>query len=158
MSKYKSILIFLLRISMGWLLLYAGYSKVSNPEWSATGFLKGAQTFPGLFEWFGSPSILPLTNFLNEWGQVLLGIAIILGVVMTLSSLLAALMMILYYLPALNFPFVGEHSLIVDEHIIYAVAFLLLAALHAGQHYGLGNWWSGLRFWQKYPKLKKLLV
>lgn len=158
MSRYKSVLVFLLRISMGWLLLYAGYSKVTNPEWSAAGFLKGAQTFPGLYEWFGSPAMLPITNFLNEWGQVLLGIAIILGVVMTLSSILAAIMMMLYYLPALNFPFVGEHSMIVEEHLIYAIAFLLLAALQAGQYYGLGNWWAGLAIWKQYPRLKAWLV
>lgn len=158
MSKYKSVLIFLLRVSLGWILLYAGYSKVTNPEWSAAGFLKGAETFPGLYEWFGSPAMLPITNFLNEWGQVLLGIAIILGIMMTLSSILAALMMALYYFPSLNFPFVGEHSLIVDEHIVYAIGFLLLAALQAGQYYGLGNWWSGLGFWNKYPGLKKLLT
>lgn len=158
MSRFKAILIFALRISMGWLLLYAGFSKITNPEWSAAGFLKSAETFPALYEWFGSPAMLPITNFLNEWGQVLLGLAIIFGVVMTLSSILAALMMVLYYLPALNFPFVGEHSLLVDEHIIYAIVFLLLGALKAGQYWGLGCWWADLPLWKRYPRLKVWLT
>lgn len=158
MDKYKSVLLALLRVALGWILLYSGFTKLSSDSWSAAGFLKSAGTFPGFYEWLASPSLLPITNFLNEWGQLLLGIALILGVVMTLSSLLAALMMVLYYFVGLNFPMVGEHSYLVDEHIIYALGFLMLAALHAGNYYGLGKWWSSLSLWQRYPKLKKLLV
>ncbi|HMQ02280.1 MAG TPA: DoxX family protein [Candidatus Doudnabacteria bacterium] len=158
MERYKHLLIFLLRISLGWILLYAGISKVMNPEWSAVGFLSNAKTFPGLYEWFASPAILPLTNFLNEWGQVLLGIAILLGVVMTLSSLLAAFMMMMYYFPILVFPYAGANSFIIDQHIIFAIGFLLLATLRAGNYWGLGRWWSNLSIWQKYPRLKPWLI
>ncbi len=158
MEKYKSQLIFLFRISLGWILLYAGISKVMKPDWSAEAFLNNAKTFPGLYEWFASPAVLPFTNFLNEWGQIILGVAIILGIAMTISSLLAALMMLLYYFPVLVFPMAGPNSYIIDQHIIFALGFLLLAALKAGDHYGLGKQWSNLSFWKNYPQLKKWLV
>lgn len=45
MTQFQKISLFLLRISIGWLMFYAGITKVLNPEWSAAGYLKGAKTF-----------------------------------------------------------------------------------------------------------------
>jgi thiosulfate dehydrogenase [quinone] large subunit len=127
-----------LRLVLGWLLLYAGYEKVTTDGgWSAAGFLTHASTFPGLYAWFASPGVLPIVNLINEWGQIALGLSLILGFWTRLSARLAALMMILYYFPGLTFPYVGEHSLIVDDHIIYAIGYLTLDVLNAGKHFGL---------------------
>jgi len=35
-----------------------------------------------------------------------------------------------------------EHNPLIDDHIIYAVALLLLAKLNAGDHLGFGKKWS----------------
>ncbi|MEX1063715.1 MAG: DoxX family protein [Candidatus Paceibacterota bacterium] len=137
MNKTQRLVLFFLRISMGWLFLYAGIVKVINPQWSAAGFLSGAKTFPGLFNWFLQPGVLPFTNFVNEWGLTLLGISLILGAFARWSSLLGALLMILYYLPALDFPYIGVNSFIVDEHIIYAFVLLFFATVGAGKFWGL---------------------
>lgn len=128
---------------MGWLMFYAGITKVLNPEWSAAGYLRGAKTFSGLYQWLLQPEILPTINFLNEWGLTLLGVALILGLGVRLASVPGALLMALYYLPVLEFPYIGTHSYIVDEHIIYALVFLLLGALAAGRNWGLDSWLSG---------------
>ena len=140
----KDFLLFLLRISIGWLLFYAGITKVLNPAWSAGGYLQNAKTFSGFYQWLATPEMLPITNFLNEWGLTLLGAALLFGVFVRWAGILGALMMILYYLPVLEFPNVGEHSYIVDEHIIYALALLLLAASETGKIFGLGK---------KFPRL-----
>jgi thiosulfate dehydrogenase (quinone) large subunit len=142
MNFSQKLLLTLLRVSLGWLIFYAGITKVLNPEWSAAGYLRGAKTFSGLYRWFGQPEILPTINFLNEWGLTLLGVALILGVAVRLVSVPGALMMILYYLPVLEFPYISTHSYIVDEHIIYALVFLLLGALGAGRVWGLDDWLS----------------
>lgn len=157
MSKIQQVLFFLLRISLGWLFFYAGVTKLANPNWSAGGYLKGSQSLSGFYHWLASPGVLPVTNFLNEWGLTLIGAALILGIAVRLAGVLGTAMMVLYYLPILKFPHVGEHYYLVDEHIIFAVGFLLLAAFRAGRFWGLENWCSNLSFCKKYPKVRNLL-
>jgi len=137
MKKCKLISLFLLRISLGWMFFYAGITKVLDPEWSAAGFLAHAKTFSGFYLWISESSFLPVINFLNEWGLLLIGLSLLSGTLVRLSSFFGAFLMILYYFPALDFPLVGEHSYIVDEHIIYAFALISLGLLGAGKIYGL---------------------
>lgn len=137
MNISQRIMLFILRLAMGWMMLYAGITKVLNPAWSAAGYLKGAKTFNGLYQWLISPSVLPFVNFINEWGLTLLGISLILGIFVRLSSVLGAVLMLLYYFPVLAFPYAGEHSYIIDEHIIYALVLVLFAVMRAGKIWGL---------------------
>lgn len=142
--KKSDIKLALLRMGMGWLFLYAGWTKVVNPGWSAAGYLKGAKTFSGLYQWLASSANIEWINFLNQWGLVLIGVALILGVVVKLASFFGAVLMILYYFPILTFPMVGKHSYIVDEHIIYVLVFLLFMHTDAGKVWGLGKWFKRL--------------
>ena len=140
---------------MGWLMLYAGITKIVNPEWSAAGYLVNAKTFSGLFAWFAQQNILPFTNFINEWGLTLLGVSLILGAAVRISSLLGAALMMLYYFPILDFPYPNVHSYIVDEHIIYAMILLYFAAMRAGKAWGLDARLMEFQFWSKIPSIKK---
>lgn len=142
---------------MGWLMFYAGITKVLNPSWSAVGYLKGAKTFAGFYNWLLTPNVLPVVNFINEWGLTLLGVSLILGIFVRLSSVLGAVLMILYYLPILDFPYVGEHSYLVDEHIIYALVLLYFAVVRAGRVMGLENWCSRLPLCSRIPGYRALL-
>ena len=157
MKKIMNIYIFFLRISLGILFLYAGITKVVNPSWSAAGYLKGATTFPDFYNFLLQPEILPIINFINAWGLTLLGVSLILGIFVRLSSKLGALLMLLYYIPILKFPFVGTHSFLVDEHIIYIASLLLLGSAKAGRFLGLEKWCSNLPICSKYPKLREWL-
>ncbi len=136
----SKISLFLLRVSMGWLMFYAGITKVLNPEWSSAGYLKTAATFSGLYQWFLQPEILPVIDFINEWGLTSLGISLMLGLFVRLAAPLGALLMIFYYLPILKFPYVASHSFLVDEHIIYALVLIFLAAIKSGNIWGLGKY------------------
>ena len=138
MKSPRDISLVVLRVALGWIFLYAGYTKVIDPTWSAEGYLKGAKTFSGFYGWLASADMLAITNFLNEWGLTLLGVALILGIFVRFSALAAAAMMLLYYFPVLEFPLV-DHSYIVDEHIVYAVAFVVLAVFQAGRAWGLDS-------------------
>ncbi len=137
MTKAQKGWLVLTRISLGWLFFYAGITKVLNPEWSAAGYLTGAKTFSGFFAWLASPSILPIINFINEWGLTLLGLSLIFGFLVRWSSILGAVLMLLYYLPTLDFPYPNPHSYLVDEHIIYALVLISFSALNVGRIFGL---------------------
>lgn len=159
MTRAQKFFSLLLRLSLGWLFLYAGWTKITNPGWvnGLVGYLQNGKTFPQFYSWLTQPEILPLIKILNEWGLTLLGLSLILGIFVRLSSVLGAVLMLLYYFPVLDFPKVGEHSYIVDEHIVYAAALLLLASLKAGRFFGLDEWCANLPFCSKHPKLRNLL-
>jgi thiosulfate dehydrogenase [quinone] large subunit len=147
MSKIQKISLLALRLVLGWMFFYAGVTKILDPSWSAAGYLKSAATFGGFYSWLAGPSLLPLTNFVNAWGLTLLGVALILGVFVRLSAAGGMLIMLLYYLPILKFPYPNPHSYIVDEHIIYIAALLVLAAFRAGDAWGLASRFPRLRGW-----------
>jgi len=139
MSQLQKISLLVLRLTLGWMYLYAGWTKIIDPTWSAEGYLKAAKTFPAFYHWIAGPSLLPVTNFVNEWGLTLLGTALILGIFVRISAISTALLMLLYYLPILNFPYPNTHAYIVDEHIIYIAALITLAAFNAGKVWGLDS-------------------
>src|SRR3989344_93065 len=124
MEKFQKISLFLLRISLGWLFFYSGITKILNPEWSAAGYIKGAKNFIWFYQWLLNPNVLPIINFVNEWGLTLLGISLILGIAVRLSSILGAILMLLYYFVRLDFPYPDPNSFLVDQHIIYALVLL----------------------------------
>lgn len=140
---------FSLRISMGWLMFYAGITKVLNPAWSAEGYLRGAKTFSGFYQWLASPDLLPLVNFLNEWGLTLLGVSLLLGLCVSITSWFGALLMMLYWFPVLDFPYISDHAFLVDEHIIFALVLILFAVMRAGRIWGLDEKFVHSSFYQR---------
>lgn len=157
MVQFQKVSIFLLRITMGWLFFYAGITKLIDPTWSAAGYLKGAKTFIGLYHWMLSPDILPIINMLNEWGLTLIGVALLVGIFARISAIFGTILMLLYYFPVLEFPYIGSYSYLVDEHIVYAAAFLVLASLRAGRIWGLEPWCLTLPICARYPRLRSWL-
>lgn len=139
MTKFQKVSLFLLRVSLGCMFLYAGLSQVLDPSWSAQGYLTAAKGFSGFYNWLAGPGMLPIINFTNEWGLTLLGVSLILGLFVRISAPLGAVLMLLYYV-ALGFPYPNAHAFIVDEHIIYICALLYLTAIQAGQTWGLDSW------------------
>jgi thiosulfate dehydrogenase (quinone) large subunit len=131
-----NITLFLLRISLGWYMFYAGITKVFDPNWSAAGYLKGAKLIPEFYTWLTSPGVLPIVNFMNEWGLTLLGVSLILGIFVKYSAPLGALLMLLYYIP-LGVIHPDAHSFIVDDHVIYGLLLVYLGIVGAGKVWGL---------------------
>lgn len=153
MNKWEKTSLFSLRLALGWLMLYAGWTKIIDPTWNAAGYLKAAKTFPGFYHWLIQPNLLPIVNFANEWGLALLGISLILGIFVRCSSILGAALMLLYYFPVLVFPKIGTTSYIVDDHVIYALVLLVFAAWKAGRVWGLDAWvWE--KFGNRFPWIR----
>src|SRR3989344_6316207 len=109
MSKTQKVALVILRVILGWMFFYAGVTKIADPNWSAAGYLTGAKTFTGLYQAMLTPNILPIINFINEWGLTLLGLSLIFGLFVRLSAWLGTLLMTLYYFPILDFPYPNPH-------------------------------------------------
>ncbi len=157
MTKFSKVSLLLLRFGLGWVFLYAGLTKVLNPSWTAAGYLKAAKTFPELYQWFASTANIDWVNFLNKWGLTLVGAALILGIAVRIASWAGTSIMLLYYLPALTFPKIGANSYLVDEHIVYALVFLLFSAMGSGATWGLYGWLKNWNLFKKWPWLDKFL-
>lgn len=155
--KMSEKLLFLMRIALGWLFFYAGFMKIITPGWSAAGYLGTAKTFAGFYAFLASPSVLPVINFIVAWGLLLLGLSLILGLFLRLSTVLGAVLMFLFYLPVLTFPYIGKNYFLVDDHIIFLLALLILGNAHAGRFWGLETWCSKLPICSRYPKLRQWL-
>jgi thiosulfate dehydrogenase [quinone] large subunit len=155
--KKQNVIIFLFRISLGWLFLYSGWKQVSNPDFSAAGYLSHAQNLTGFYSWLASPHILPAINFINEWGLVLLGLALILGIGVRLATYFGALLMLLYRLP-LDFLRPDLTSYVVDQHVIYILSLLLLGSLQAGSFWSLTAWLNKQKWVGMVPGLKWLIL
>ena len=155
LNKSEAKWLFLPRVAVGWLMFYAGITKILDPEWTAAGYAISANTFHGLYAFFALPANIGWINFINEWGLTLLGISLILGIGVRLSSILGAALMMFYYFPALDFPYVGEHSYIVDEHVIYALLLIFFAVVRAGRYFGLEERF-GRTFLRKIPRFQKI--
>ncbi len=157
MPRSAKIALLITRLAMGWMFFYAGITKVLNPAWTSTGYLKGAKTFAFFYQWLANSSALPAVDFLNKWGLTLLGVSLIAGIAVRLSSVLGAALMALYYFPALTFPYIGTSSFLVDQHIIYALVLVFFATIRAGRVYGLETWCVSLPICARFPGLRKWL-
>lgn len=157
MSWLQKVSLVSLRLALGGLYFYAGVSKLFDPSWSAAGYIAGAKTFVGLYQWLLQPDILSVVNALNAWGLTLIGVALILGIGTRVAVVSGITLMALYYLAALNFPYPNEHAFLVDEHVVYSLALLVLAAFGAGQLWSLSVWCARLPLCRRFPLIHAII-
>ena len=144
----------ILRIGVGIIFLWAGLEKVMAPEaFSATGFLEfgtggslgwpfvtgevaeGTIYNPTQAFWVslaGNESAMSIINVLVPWGQIGIGVGLILGLLTRFSAAMGALMMLFFFVAAWDFEF-G----IVNQHLTYALVTAFLGLIGAGNYYGL---------------------
>lgn len=146
-----------LRVGMGWLFLWpfldkmfglgftteAGKSVLDGTS-PAFGFLKFGTSGP-LADYYQGLAGNPVVDWLYMLGLLFVGVTFILGIVMRLAAWGGALMMVLIYGAVLPL----EHNPFFDEHLVYALVLLGLAAVHAGNTLGFGNRWANLGLVQK---------
>lgn len=142
MNRFQETSLFFLRLALGWVFLYAGWEKVIDPKFSSVGYLRTAKTFHAFYAWLATPGMIHLVNVVVEWGMVVIGLALIFGLAVKLAGILGAAFMALFYFPALNGLYPNAFSLIVDEHVVYFFALLLIASLGAGRMWQLESWFK----------------
>lgn len=121
----------LLRLVLGLLFFFAGWSKLTTEGWTAAGFLQNA-TGP-FASWFQSLAGSGIVDVLNMWGLTLIGVALVLGLLVRTASFFGIVLMLLYYFA----DFVGNtaHGFI-DEHIV------IIAVLVFFLFGGFGHVWG----------------
>ncbi|MES2437369.1 MAG: DoxX family membrane protein [Patescibacteria group bacterium] len=137
MSKLSIISIVLLRISLGWYLLYWGIVAFTTEGWSIASLLENSDTFPEFYDAFSTPEMLNLLNTGFKIVLIAVGALLILGLFVRIVALIGAFIMLFLYFPLLKFPYVGTNQIIVNDYFIYAIALVYLHAARAGDYFSI---------------------
>jgi len=144
--------LFLIRLGMGSLMLYAGVIKILDPSWTAKGYIEQSKVLPQFYSLLLQPDILPYVDIANKWGLALIGGALIIGFATRFAAFWGLILMILYYLPI--YP---PKNGLVDDHAIYALLFLLLITFAAGRIGGIDAFLEKSKFTRRHPWMGRLL-
>ncbi|MFS0750195.1 DoxX family protein [Oceanobacillus sp. 1P07AA] len=131
----------IIRVYIGYVWLTSGLGKIMGGEFDASGFLQGAvaQTGgeqPTVQAWWGTfleTVALPnadLFTVLVMWGEVLVGIALILGLFTNFAALMGITM---------NFAFLFSGTVSTNAQMVLLTIFIIVAGANAGK-YGLDRW------------------
>jgi len=158
----------ILRIALGFVFLWAfldktfgfGYATPEARAWinggsPTKGFLSGVAVgpFEGTFHgWAGDA----WADWLFMLGLLGIGIALLAGVMLRIAAASGTMLMALMWAaewPLAKVTSAGEPSMstnpIVDSHVVYAIALIVLALLAAGRTWGFGEAWAKLPFVQR---------
>jgi thiosulfate dehydrogenase [quinone] large subunit len=137
-----------LRVSVGWEWLNAGWGKLHAAAWTGedagaaiSGFVTKALTKTGgrhpdvqsWYAWFLENAVLPhpvVWSYLVSWGEVLVGVALILGVFTGIAAFFGSIMNVNYLLAGA----VGTNP------ILFAIATWLVLAWKTAGWWGLDRW------------------
>ena len=138
-TQRKFVLFF--RFLMAWTFLYAASHQVFNPKFSAAGFLRQTKTFHDVYAVFTAPSIDPILTFLVSYGHLLIGLSLLFGLLVRVSSLAGVALLLMYWTAHMDWPYIDNaNNFIVDYHIVYATVCIYLFAARAGHVFGLDGW------------------
>ena len=145
------------RLCLGWTFLWPfmdkafglGHETPSANAWFSggnptKGFLSGSVgPFSGIYHDIAGAG---LVNVLFMVGLLGIGVALLLGIAMWPACIAGATMLMLMWTASLP----PENNLFMDDHIIYALVLIGLAAVGAGKTLGLGEWWARTEVVQRY--------
>ncbi|WP_135805830.1 DoxX family membrane protein [Halorussus marinus] len=127
-----------LRLMMGWAFAYSGFTKLAAAEpFSAGGYLTNvaaanANPLAGLFAWMGStPWFVEFANVAVPWGELLIGLGLLVGAFVRLAAFFGAFMMLMFYFGNWEM----AHGFI-NGDFAYMLVFLAVAAFGAGRILG----------------------
>lgn len=144
-NVYAAGILTLIRVYLGWEWMTAGWHKIAGPKpFDATGFLKNAvakpvletgtnevlyPTYVAFLKNFALPNV-KLFNFLIPWGEFLVGLGLLLGVLTTAAAFFGVLM---------NFMFLFAGTVSSNPWLILFGSIVLAAGYNAGR-FG-GDYW-----------------
>ena len=158
-SSTERSFILVFRLLMAWTFLYAASHQVFVPGWSVAGFLKSTKTFHDVYAPFTTPGWAPVISFLVEYGHLLIGLSLLVGLLVRVSASFGILLMLVYWTAHMDFPYIeNRNNLIVDYHIVYACVLAYLIYQRAGHVWGLDAWAEKQPFFAQYPRLRALVA
>lgn len=130
-----------IRIYLGYSWFTSGWGKITGGGFDASGFIQGAIAQssgenPTVQSWwaiFLENIVLPdagIFSFLVMWGELLVGIGLILGIFTTFAALMGIVM---------NFSFLFSGTVSTNPQMILLTVFILVAGANAGK-FGLDRY------------------
>ncbi len=143
-ADYPKIFITILRMAIGWHFLYEGVSKILIKDWTSFSYLANSTgPFSGFYHWLASSdALLQVVDILNVYGLLLIGLALVTGLLSRTASVAGVMLLTLYYFayPPFGDSLLGSdeaHLFIIDRNFIEAAALLVLI-FHKETGYGIG--------------------
>jgi len=160
------------RLSIGSVFLWAFFDKLL-----ALGYATGVDRETGVLDRFGDAAWIhggsPTTGYLSgvdgpftgvfeplagaawaDWlfmiGLGAIGAALMLGIGMRIAAGSGALLLVFMWMASLPL----ENNLFMDEHLVYAVVLIGLAAVHSGDTLGFGRTWCRTDAVRRFPVLR----
>ena len=146
-----------LRLATGFIFLWAfldktfglGFSTLSKDSWlnggaPSQGFLK-SPAVTGPFKGFFAAIASPTTDVLFMLAMLAVGVAVMAGVGLRISAGAGTIVLLFMYLA--EWPFAANAAStnpLIDYHVIYALALIIIAIVSAGDTWGLGRAWKRL--------------
>ena len=135
--------IVLMRILIGWHFLYEGVIKLYNPAWTSKAYLMNAKgPFQGFFQSLAGDGIISVVDYLNIFGLIAIGLALVLGFWERIASVGGVILLLFYYFSQPPFPGIEQvategNYFLVNKNLIEAAALLLLYNIPTGHVLGL---------------------
>ena len=154
-TSFDRTILLILRLTMAWTFLYAASQQVFVPGWTAAKFLGNTKTFHFLFVPLAAPELAPIVTFLVSYGHLLIGLCLLVGLMVRLSAGAGIVLMLLYWLGQMDFPYIVDRTnYVIDFHIVYALVLVYLIANRAGRVAGLDGWLSTMPAVRANPLLR----
>lgn len=152
-----------MRIIMAWVFFQAGLEKLLDPEgWTAAGYLQHAVVDANpLAGFFAGLAGSPVIDALVIYGQLAIGLALFLGILVRFAVFWGAIMMVMFWLSQIQGGLLAglpvEHGFVVNSTLVYAFILFGLGAVGAGRILGLDSRLEATGLVQNNPWLKYLL-
>jgi thiosulfate dehydrogenase [quinone] large subunit len=157
-SSAERNLILVFRLLMAWTFIYAA-SHQAFTDFSVVGFLKNTKTFHDMFAVFTGPAIAPVVSFMVAWGHLLIGLSLLFGLMVRVSSVFGVALLLTYWMAHMDFPYIeNKNNFLIDYHIVYSVVLIYLFVKRAGHVWGLDAWAENLSFVRTHPALRPLVA
>ncbi|UTR16562.1 DoxX family membrane protein [Salipaludibacillus sp. LMS25] len=138
-NKIAAGILTVLRVYIGWQWLSAGWGKITGEQFDASGYLMGVvnneaviETYPtyhAFIENFALPNA-GMFSFMVAWGEVLVGLGLVLGVLTTAA---------VFFGMTMNFAFMFAGTVSTNPWLILLSIFVIVAGYNAGR-YGGDRW------------------
>ena len=142
-NHWGAVLLTFLRIYLGWSWLTSGWGKITGEGFDAAGYLNGAienpvmshtgeeiyPAYTAFIEWAVLPNV-EIINILIPWGEVLVGIGLLLGCLTTAAVFFGLVM---------NFMFMFAGTISTNPLMVLIGFIILVAGVNAGK-FGADNY------------------
>jgi thiosulfate dehydrogenase [quinone] large subunit len=130
-SGKQIIMLTVLRVLIGWHFLYEGIIKLYDPVWSAKPYLAGATgpLAPVFKSMAANDSLLHIIDIMNEWGLLLIGLGLFIGLFSKAAKICGMLLLLFYYLSYLPLATYGSNGNVEGSYWIVNKNLIELAAI-----------------------------